>query len=259
VKNDMGPARRSALAAAALACALLAAPAPRAAEPAARPKYGAQAVRLQDDRSHVREREAPDFWALLPYYLPQPTDSACSSASVAMLLNALRAGQALGADEPLVTHDGLLERAGDAEWTRAVRPGGEGSSLDQLGRRIERSLGAYGLAGYRVEVVHTPDASAAALARLREALTANEVSRTDFVLANFLQSELTGDPEGAVGHIAPIAAYDAVRRRVLMLDPDRTWYEPYWVSDEVLLRGMSTRDADGGGQARGFVWIRPTP
>ena len=257
-KHRIRPVSRGAALLAALAgsaCALLGAHAALADDPP-RTKYGPQAVRLQDDPAYVREQPAPDFWVPFPYYLPQPTDSACSTTSVAMLVNGLRAKRALRADEKLVTPEGLLERTGSAAWAQAVRSGGDGVSLDQLGARIEQSLAAYELRGWRVEVVHTDSDAAPALERLRAALAENERSSDDLIVANFLQSELTGDPDGAVGHMSPIGAYDALRRRVLVLDPDRTWYEPYWVSDTALLRAMSTRDVAGGGLARGFVWVR---
>jgi hypothetical protein len=228
----------------------------------AEPKYGPEAVRLHDDRAYVRRHAAPDFWTLMPYYLPQLTDSSCSAASVAMLMNALRSELPLSADEPLVTEPGLLKRAANDAWTKAVAESGDGVSLDQLGGLIERSLAAYGLGAHEVEVVHVESASDAMLARLREVLARNETSAADFVVVNFIQSVLTGDPEGNVGHIAPIAAYDAERRRVLIFDPDRRWYEPYWVADRTLLEAMATPDAQAPAGAagkpifRGFVHVR---
>jgi hypothetical protein len=226
------------------------------------PKYGPAAVRLQDDRAYVRENAAPDFWTLMPYYLPQLTGSSCSVASVAMLMNALRAGLPLAADDKLVTEAELLERAADEAWKKAAAENGDGVSLDQLGALIERSLGAYGLGAYGVEVVHVDSPSDAMLARLRALLVANESSPDDFVLINFIQSTFTGDPEGNVGHIAPVAAYDAERRRVLVFDPDRTWYEPYWVADRTVLEAMATRDDQAPQGAatkrifRGWVHVR---
>ena len=232
-----------------LACAQLA---------AADPKYGPEAVRLHDDRAYVQRSAAPDFWALMPYYLPQQTESSCSVASVAMLMNALRAELPLSADDPLVTETGLLKRAASAAWKKAAAQGGDGVSLDQLGRLIERSLSAYGLGAYEVEVVHVESASDEMLARLRKVLAENEASAEDLIVINFIQSVFTGDPEGNVGHIAPIAAYDAERQRALIFDPDRRWYEPYWVSDRTLLAGMATRDdqAPVKGARRGYVHVR---
>jgi hypothetical protein len=222
------------------------------------PKYGPAAVRLHDDRSYVQHSAAPDFWALMPYYLPQLTGSSCSAASVAMLMNALRVELPLPADEKLVTERDLLKRAASAAWQKAVAEDGDGVSLDQLGRLIERSLTAYGLGAHEVEIVHVESTSDEMLARLRNALAANEASADDFILINFVQMVFTGDPEGNVGHISPIAAYDAERQRVLVMDVDRSWYEPYWVSDRTLLEGMAKPDdqAPGKGLSRGYVHVR---
>jgi hypothetical protein len=228
------------------------------------PKYGPDAGRLHDDRSYVQSSAAPDFWALMPYYLPQQTESSCSVASVAMLMNGLRSDLPLAADDPLVTEAGLLKRAADAAWKRATKEGGSGVSLDQLGRVVQRSLTAYGFGAHEVEVVHVDSTSDEMLERLRSVLVQNEASAEDFVLISYLQGVLTGDPDGNVGHIAPIAAYDAERQRVLVLDPDRHWYEPYWVADRTLLRSMGQPHASEGQKAqargnavrRGFVHVR---
>ena len=65
---------------------------------------------------------------------------------------------------------------------------------------------------------------------------------------------LTGDPEGSVGHIAPIGAYDAKKKRVLILDPDRKYYQPYWVPYEKLFDGINTTDS-GNSKSRGLVIV----
>jgi hypothetical protein len=75
------------------------------------------------------------------------------------------------------------------------------------------------------------------------------------MLVNFLQSVATGDPQGAIGHIAPVGAYDAKTQRVLLLDPDRQWYEPYWVPDKLLLLAMATTDKTSA-RGRGYVWVK---
>ena len=38
------------------------------------------------------------------------------------------------------------------------------------------------------------------------------------------------------------------------MEPDREWYEPYWVSDERLLQAMATIDGETG-KSRGYVRI----
>jgi glutathione-S-conjugate glycine hydrolase len=218
------------------------------------PKYGPHAIRLARAHDYVCRHEAPDFWALMPYYLPQPNDSSCSAASIAMVVNALRAGQDLAADEELATVEGVVEKVGDAGWRKAVAPGGEGVSLERLGRLAEAALKAYGRADVRVTLV--PAAAGEEFRRtLRAALIENERSAGDFILVNFQQNVFTGDPQGAIGHIAPLAAFDAERDRALVLDPDRRWYEPYWVSLDTLQAGMTVIDPISH-QPRGYIQIR---
>lgn len=213
----------------------------RAGEPE-RPKYGPAAVRLYERRDYVQRHPAPDFWALSPYYTAQHNDSSCSVASVAMLVNALRAERSLSAGDELATVSGLLERVKSEDWPRKTAEAGPGITLDQLGRIIPEALRAYGATDAEVEVVRFDGDPQTARSRLRELLEENERSNRDVILVNFLQSRLTGDPAGAVGHIAPVAGYDAERRSVLLLDPDRRWYEPYWVPEDALLEAMNTTD-----------------
>jgi hypothetical protein len=218
-------------------------------------KYGPKATRLYEAREYIREAEAPDYWALMPYYRAQPNDAACSLAVAAMLMNGLRVRETLPADEPLITPENLLEKLNDPLWAKAVGKGGEGVSLDELAEILRKSLAAYGLNNLRVEAVPIEKASPEELARVRKVLAQNEESDRDFLIANFLQKTFTGDPEGDVGHFAPIAAYDARRSRVLIFDPDRQWYEPYWVSEQTLLEGMATKDSESK-RSRGYLWVR---
>ncbi len=232
----------------------------RAAE--SRPKYGPGATRLSDAPAYLRGAEAPDFWALMPHYVPQRDGRSCSVASAAMVVNAVRGRRALRADDALVTQTALQDRVGDKPWKRNTGPGGKGVTLDELGPLLERSLRAYGVDVAETRVVHAPDpkdaaARAAFVGALREALRENERSSTDFIVVNYLQSVLTGDPEGDVGHIAPLAAYDAKSDRALVLDPDREWYEPYWVNTAVLADGMATVDPVAK-IPRGYVRVRTT-
>jgi len=219
-----------------------------------RPKYGPAVTRLRDAREFVRTAPAADFWALIPYYLPQLDDQSCSVATACMLVNAVRAERKLTADDELATPAGVLGAVEPRAWKDKVAAGGAGLTLDEFAAVVPQALRAYGEAECRVTVVRFPEPPDAALARLRKLLVANERSSRDFVVANFLQSVVTGDPAGAVGHLAPIAAYDAETHRVLVFDPDRRWYEPYWVPDETLLAAMRAPDADAG-QPRGLLWV----
>src|SRR4051794_5051280 len=72
-----------------------------------KPKYGPNAFPLSVSHEYFLKNQAPTFWALIPYYLPQRDDRSCSLATVAMVMNAARAGKNLPAAEALVTQDGL--------------------------------------------------------------------------------------------------------------------------------------------------------
>lgn len=219
-----------------------------------RPKYGPKATRLYEAREYIQKSPAPDFWALMPYYRGQETNAGCSVPAVSMLLNALKVRESRSANEPLVTPQNLLETIADPEYAKAVTDGGKGISLEELGEVVRKCLTAYGLEGHHVEAVHIEETSAAELTKLQKRLKRNEESDRDFLIANFLQSAFTGDPEGNVGHFAPVAAYDARTRRVLIFDSDRDWYEPYWVSDQTLLEGMATKDPTAN-RSRGYLWV----
>lgn len=170
-------------------------------------------------------------------------------------MNAARAGMKLSASDELITQAGLLKKVNSVEWNQCVGDGGHGVTLDQLGKHIENSLKAYGFMSPQVTVIHA-DGSAKTNQVILDLLAKNEKNANDFVLANFLQSEYTGDPEGKVGHIAPVGAYDAKSKSVLIMDPDRQYYEPYWVSSVTFLKGLTTRDSVNS-KFRGIVYIEP--
>jgi phytochelatin synthase len=222
------------------------------ASPTPQPKYASFAVPLAADHDYLRGAPAPDFWALSPYYVGQQNDSSCSLASLSMLVNAARLGAPLGAEDPLVTQPLLLERVDSEVWHTGLKEGGDGVTLDQLAVLARQSLAVFGKTPRRVEVTHVPAVTPEALERLRQVLRQNEASVYDWVLLNFHAGAYVG--VGDYGHIAPVGAYDERQRRLLVLDPDRAWYEPYWIPEEVALAGMATADA-ATGQPRGYVYV----
>jgi hypothetical protein len=220
----------------------------------AKPKYGPNATVLSKSHEYINSEKAPDYWALSPYYLPQQNAKSCSVASVAMVVNAARANMELTSDDQLATHDDLLKKVGDKKWSNAVDMSqlGGGVALDELKTDVEESLNAYGLKNYTV-TVHHMDKSQAAKDQLHKDLLENEKSANDFIIINFIQGAYTGDAD--VGHISPIGAYDKKKKRALVMDVDREWYEPYWVSESVLAGGMATTDKTSG-HTRGYLYIK---
>lgn len=222
-------------------------------------KYGAFAEPLsaRTHDAYFKKKPAPDFWALIPYYTGQTSGQQCSAASLVMVLNAMRVGKPLTADEPLITIVTFLEKYVDAPYRKFMTL--NLSTMDILAAiargEMDRSvIGSKNLArilGFaieklelkkpetRVELVLIDRANIEKSRRaFHEALIKNEKSARDFiVLSSFVQGTLTSDPEGPP-HVAPIGAYDAEKRSVLILDPDREWYEPYWVSEDKVFEAI---------------------
>ena len=233
---------------------------------AAPPKYGPAgaplATPLAEDHRFLQERAnpAPDFWALNAFYVPQGNDLSCSAASVVIALNALAAlNRERSADAANLTEAQLLADVRAARWRERVTPPGHegraGLTLAELAEVLRAALARYGFAGYAVEATPIREATPEALERLRQVLAENERSAADLLLIHFLQDKLTATPGGPFAHISPVGAYDAAAGRVLVLDVDRRWYEPYWVSDWTLLQAMAApTEALGHG---GYLWIRP--
>jgi hypothetical protein len=237
-------------------------------------KYGKEAKPLAQDHAYFLKNPAPDYWALAPYYVHQQTGSACSIASAAMIVNGANHFKVLDSETPLATQNSVLHQVGDSNWTAAVGGmslktlfsafkyyaykligktefSGLGVTLDELGPRVEKALRLQGFPKAEVQVFHA-ELSEAGSQTLHQALVENEKSAQDFIILNFLQGVYTGDSE--VGHVSPLGAYDAKLKRALVMDVDREWYEPYWVSEETLLRGMATKDSSSG-KNRGWLWV----
>ena len=232
--------------------------APGASAYEAKPRLGPNATPIQEATRYLRTHRAPDYWALSPFYLPQDTDSACSVASIAMLLNALR-GVPARADTDLVTQAGLRAALHNEQWTGETAQDGAGVTFAETAAIVTASLKAYNLERDRIEVFKPAASSHASFDRLRKILAANERSAEDIALIYFNQGVLTGDWDGP--HISPIGAYDAATGRVLVMDVDRRYYVPYWspVSKllESLLKPAPATFGRLGGETGGVIWVRP--
>jgi hypothetical protein len=202
------------------------------------PKYAPWLTLLRDDPAHIRDHPAPSYWALAPYHIGQFTDTCCSLATAVMLVNAARGSAHLKSGDKLVTQPDLLAVVGDPDWIfGCTDPQGHGASLREMAPLMERAYALSGVAGARVEMVQTTDPAAAA-ADFRAALAAIERSPLTQLALNFDAAPVYGIAD--YGHFSPAAAYDAGRDRLLVLDVDRGWYEPYWVPVDVMLNAMAT-------------------
>jgi hypothetical protein len=222
------------------------------------PKYGPaespKAERLFVNHKYIQANAAPDFWALMPYYVPQYTPAACSVASSTIVLNAANANVNRASADENYTQEAVIDTImKNSAWSKAIGKIGTGTSLDQFAKLTEDLFQKSGLK-VKVRIVHANDDKDFKNTVLKD-LIENEKSDRNFIIANFLQSEFTNDPEGAVGHLSPVGAYDAEAKKVLVLDVDRKWYEPYWVSVDTFISGIKTKDKSAN-QYRGYIFIQ---
>jgi hypothetical protein len=169
-----------------------------------------------------------------------------------MLVNAARGSGHLKAGEKLVTQQDLLAAVNDEGWTfHCTDPQGNGASLQEMAPIMERAYALYGVGGARVQMVQVTDAAAQADG-FRAALAAMERAPTTQIALNFDGAPVYGQAD--YGHFSPAASYDAARDRVLVLDVDRGWHEPYWVPVDIMLAALATMSRKDG-SPRGYLRV----
>lgn len=227
-------------------------------------KYGPKAVplSLNTNPTYFKKNAAPDFWALIPYYVGQETKSGCSAAAFTTTLNAARTVKGLTSDTPLVTFRSLAEKYTDDRYKKTILGGFSLEKFDRSNVAIKKHWEVLKIAvhnlgleneGTQIDLhVIDPKNLNASRKLFHEKLIENEKSANDFIIINFLQADLTGDPEGP-GHVAVIGAYDAAKKLVLVLDPDREWYEPYWSKEEDVFQAVIDPKSD---PSPGWIYYR---
>ncbi len=235
----------------------------------AQPKYGPHAAPLSRNTNaeYFRSNKASDFWALIPFYVGQENESSCSAATLVTVLNASRKNVDLTSQDELLTHKSLVEKYTDEKYMSSVSGDtalAEAKGVRILGVTVERL--AEVLNGSLPKLFGNSTKARAEFfsvggkklvlqkKKFHDDLVRNENSSDDFVILNFTQGILTGDPEGMVGHIAAVGAYDEKHRLVLILDPDRKWYEPYWSPEDEVWNAV--KDSRSDAKSPGYVYLR---
>ena len=186
-----------------------------------------------------------DLGPLLEHFESQQHRAHCGVASSVIALNAL--GVAAGAPENLApyryhTQATFFDRAEVGAVVSAEQVSNQGMTLDQLGGLLDAS-------GAEAHVSHGGDLS---LDDFRSLLRANVERAGDLVLVNYHR---TGVGQQGGGHISPVAAFDEVSDRALVLDVARYRYPPVWVPTPMLFEATRGTDSDSG-LTRGVVEVR---
>lgn len=176
-----------------------------------------------------------DYESLTRNFESQARPGFCGVASSVVVLNALQS------PEPRVTQSTFFtDAASDVRGSLQVTFGG--MSLGQLGDLL-RAHGA------EVTIYHASDTG---LEAFRSIARENLETAGDFLLVNYQRAAL-GQKE--VGHISPVAAYNAAADRMLILDVAAYKYPSVWVSSADLWNAMNTMD-NASGRTRGFIVVR---
>lgn len=192
-------------------------------------------------------------WSLLTHFETQITQSFCSVATTATMLNALGVMpmpvDPIYAPYSYFTQANVLGECAEAEASHA-----EGSTLT-AGFIATHGATLHEWQTYlkcRAPTTHvhasTSDAEtfrAAALAAL------SATNPRQAVGINFYRKALH---EVGGGHMSPIGAYDAETDRFLLLDVSRYKYPPVWVATAALFDAMNSTDGTAG-KSRGWVIV----
>jgi hypothetical protein len=216
------------------------------------PKYGpnAQPLSRMTNTDYFKTNPAPDYWTLAGFYLPQPNERTCSATNLTLVLNAARSSTDLKSDEKLLTVVDFIKNDTETAYAETML----GNKFDRsaltnknLARILNLAIDKLKLRTpqTRVELVDIDlNDLKKSKTQFIAALKENEKSANDYIFFSFVQGTLTGDPEGGA-HVATVGAYDEKKRLVLIMDPDREWYEPYWSPVDKVFESIADPKSDG--------------
>jgi hypothetical protein len=176
-----------------------------------------------------------DYERLAANFVSQSRPAFCGVASSVITLNALR-----NPTPPLDQSTFFTDSA--SKIKDPLRVTLSGMALGQLADFL-RAHGA------EATVVYASDTD---IDSFRSIARRNLMTSGDFVLVNYQRAEL-GQVE--MGHISPLAAYNAETDSFLILDVAAYKYPPVWVSTEDLWDAMSA-SVGSSPRTRGFIVVR---
>lgn len=200
-----------------------------------------------ETQQYLQTYRAPHFRTLSPYYIVQRNGTSCSLATATMILNAVREVKTQSYLANPATQNEVLEMVNDPLWDNATIDAGPGVTLEQFARFLKEMFQAYQIDGVSVEAVYVKDKSPEMRKILHQDLMdlANEDKVTTFLALDFDDRTFIG-ANIDMGHISPVGGYDPKTGLVLILDVDREWTGPYWISEETVLQGLNTLDITEG-------------
>jgi Phytochelatin synthase len=193
----------------------------------------------------IESKSRADFFSLSMQFVTQDNLAYCGVASIVMVLNSLKIPAPETPeykDFKVFTQENFFSNQKTQQVIAQKKVAMSGMNLQQLGGL----LSSYD--GVKVQVYHGSNSS---LEEFRKLAAENLKQPDNFVLVNYLRKEI-GQERG--GHISPLAAYNEVTDRFLIMDVSRYKYPPVWVKTADLWKAMNTVDL-ASGKTRGFVFV----
>jgi hypothetical protein len=189
----------------------------------------------------LRSGYKDDFWTLNRWFLSQEAPAYCGIAASVMVLNALGIPAPPAADprQPaLFTQQNFFTD----QVARVLTP----EQVSHRGVTLDGLAAAIKTFPLDVRVTHArPGGLYAFINQAKQVLQAGQ----GYLIVNYLRSALG---QQTYGHFSPVAAYDEVRDRFLILDVARYKYPPVWVRSEELFAAMQAYDR-GAKAPRGYL------
>jgi hypothetical protein len=206
------------------------------------------ALDTPDGQSILSHSHNKHFWQLMLFYTTQQNLGYCGVASSVMVLNASRLSPP---ETEAITPFRIFDQDNffNKDVLKVIHPShvkSNGMSLSQLAQAINTF-------GPATEIIYAADLN---LDQMRQRVISALDADNQWIIGNFHRKYIH---EVGNGHFSPIAAYDQVSDRFLILDVARYKYPPVWVKTADLYRAM-TLSADGKVvRQRGFVIVRISP
>ncbi len=191
------------------------------------------------DESHAKR----NFIALISHFTTQINGTYCSIASTAMVFNAG------GVPRPGSTENPKGHYFDQVNLINEVKDKLDVKEILKAGLTLDNYKQFLSFFPVQATVTHAADSTLDAFRAL--AITTLE-SRHEYLVVNYYRPDV-GQAGG--GHFSPVAAYDAVTDRFLILDVTRGKYPPSWVPASRLFSAMQAVDSDSG-LSRGIAVIK---
>jgi hypothetical protein len=204
--------------------------------------------------------------ALLKHHVKQYNEAACSVATVASALNALR--EKKGGNVIPVNQMDILEKVKTGNWKERMSEKGDngkrGLPLPLLGEIVKSSLDAYGIEYATVETVEAPnnsDQSEKIMKELKKRLSDFETKGDCLIIAHFDQGAFLRTLN--IPHISPVGGFDTKTGNVTILDVDPEQKMPYKITFDTFCKGIFSNYHNllrpFGFKSGGCIFIKLTP